>query len=167
MNRLTDMIPTTLIRTTVAMLAFTVLVATVTATLLSPSGAHAAATAPQRQALAPQPCSALEARSSKASAKETKRKSRSKKRANGKKKAAASQLRGVLNINNASAKELSLLPGVGPAKADRVVDYRKRHGNFKRVKDLRRVKGFGYKSLKKLEKWLTVKGATTLEVAKK
>lgn len=74
----------------------------------------------------------------------------------------ASDLTGKLNLNSASSDELQLLPGVGPAKADRVVAWRKAHGDFKRVADLRKVKGFGYKTLKKLEKWLDVKGENTL-----
>ena len=69
---------------------------------------------------------------------------------------------GKLNLNTATADQLILLPGVGPSKADRVVAFRAKHGPFKRVADLRRVKGFGYRSLKKLEPFLDVKGDTTL-----
>src|SRR5262245_32218111 len=58
---------------------------------------------------------------------------------------------GKLNINTASEDQLILLPGVGPAKAERVVSWRTKHGAFKRVADLRHVKGFGYKTIKKLE----------------
>jgi competence protein ComEA len=69
---------------------------------------------------------------------------------------------GKVNLNTATADQLVLLPGVGPSKADRIVAFRTKHGPFKRVADLRRVKGFGYKSLKKLEAFLDVKGDTTL-----
>ncbi|MCE9574840.1 MAG: helix-hairpin-helix domain-containing protein [Deltaproteobacteria bacterium] len=69
---------------------------------------------------------------------------------------------GKLNLNTATEEQLILLPGVGPSKAERVVAYRAKHGPFKRVADLRRVKGFGYRSLKKLEPFLDVKGDTTL-----
>ena len=48
------------------------------------------------------------------------------------------------------------------AKAERIVDWRKKNGGFKRTLDLRRVKGFGYKSFKKLEPYLDIKGDTTL-----
>jgi len=71
---------------------------------------------------------------------------------------------GRLNLNTAGEAQLQLLPGVGPAKADRIVAWRKKNGGFKRVADLRKVKGFGYKTLKKLEPWLDVKGDTTLAV---
>jgi competence protein ComEA len=69
---------------------------------------------------------------------------------------------GKLNLNTANEDQLMLLPGVGPAKAERVVAWRKKNGAFKRVADLRKVKGFGYKTLKKLEPWLDIKGDTTL-----
>lgn len=70
--------------------------------------------------------------------------------------------RGKININTATEDQLMLLPGVGPAKAERIVSWRKKNGGFKRVADLRKVKGFGYKTLKKLEPWLDIKGDTTL-----
>ena len=72
------------------------------------------------------------------------------------------QLTGKLNLNTATEEELQLLPGVGPSKAERIVAWRKKNGGFKRVADLRKVKGFGYKTLKKLEPFLDIKGDTTL-----
>lgn len=72
---------------------------------------------------------------------------------------------GRLNLNTATAEQLEMLPGVGPAKAERIVAFRGKHGPFKRVADLRRVKGFGRKTLKKLERFLDIKGATTLAAA--
>jgi competence protein ComEA len=70
---------------------------------------------------------------------------------------------GVVNINTATEEELMLLPGVGPSKAAAIVAYRKKHGDFKKVEDLGKVKGFGYKTLKRLKPYLTVKGATTFK----
>ena len=69
---------------------------------------------------------------------------------------------GKLNLNTATVDQLMLLPGVGPSKAERVIAWRTKNGEFKRVADLRKVKGFGYKTLKKLEPFLDVKGETTL-----
>lgn len=69
---------------------------------------------------------------------------------------------GRLNLNTATAAELMLLPGIGPAKAERVLTWRKRNGTFRRVADLRRVKGFGYRTVKRLEPYLDIKGETTL-----
>src|SRR5215470_14267441 len=62
------------------------------------------------------------------------------------KKSSHKQLTGKLNLNTANEDQLQLLPTVGPAKAERVVAWRAKNGGFKRIADLRRVKGFGYKT---------------------
>lgn len=73
---------------------------------------------------------------------------------------------GKLNLNTATEDQLMLLPTVGPAKAERIVTWRKKNGGFKRIADLRRVKGFGFKTFKRLEPFLDIQGDTTL-VAKR
>jgi competence ComEA-like helix-hairpin-helix protein len=78
------------------------------------------------------------------------------------KKSNRKDLAGKLNLNTASEDQLMLLPTVGPSKAERIVTWRKKNGGFKRTADLRRVKGFGYKTFKKLEPFLDIKGDTTL-----
>ena len=75
---------------------------------------------------------------------------------------AKKQVTGKLNLNTATEDQLMLLPTVGPAKAERVVVWRKKNGAFKRTADLRRVKGFGYKTFKRLEPFLDIKGDSTL-----
>jgi competence protein ComEA len=69
---------------------------------------------------------------------------------------------GVVNINSADAAQLAYLPRVGVKVAQRIIDYRKEHGGFKKASDLMQVKGFGEKSYERLASYLTVDGKTTL-----
>lgn len=68
---------------------------------------------------------------------------------------------GVVNINEASAEQLTWLPGVGPSRADAIVAYRKSHP-FKRPEELTRVKGIGKKTFARLRPLLALSGPTTL-----
>ena len=63
-----------------------------------------------------------------------------------------------VNINTATKDELVALPGIGPAKAQAIVDYRKANGPFKSVDDLKNVKGIGAKRLEKLRNDVSVGG---------
>jgi competence protein ComEA len=69
---------------------------------------------------------------------------------------------GVININTADVAQLSLLPRIGEKAAQRIVDYRKEHGAFKKTTDLMQVKGVGEKSFELLRPYLAVDGKTTL-----
>ncbi len=63
----------------------------------------------------------------------------------------------AVNINTATQDEfIALHKGLGPAKAQAIIDYRKANGPFKSVDDLRHVKGIGAKRLEKLRPELTV-----------
>ena len=75
---------------------------------------------------------------------------------------AATALSGVVNVNTATAEELSLLPGVGPSRARAIIELRQQRGGFKRVEDLLEVKGIGESSLAKLKPYLAVEGKSTL-----
>ena len=70
--------------------------------------------------------------------------------------------RKVVNINAAEATQIALLPRIGPATAQRVVDYRKKNGPFKSAEDLMLVQGVGEKTFALIKPYLSTSGATTL-----
>jgi competence protein ComEA len=74
---------------------------------------------------------------------------------------------GVLNLNTASAEELTRLPGVGPSRAQAIVELRTRMKGFKSLEDLMRVRGIGRKTFRKLEPMLRLQGPTTLVETRK
>ncbi|MBL9104623.1 MAG: helix-hairpin-helix domain-containing protein [Myxococcales bacterium] len=79
---------------------------------------------------------------------------------------AAPQLEGQININTATQEQLELLPGVGPAMAKKIVDYRAAKP-FSEPLQIVRIKGIGRKTFDRMKTMLTVKGETTLrEVGK-
>jgi competence protein ComEA len=75
--------------------------------------------------------------------------------------ACASQLAvAALNLNTASKEELVALSGIGPAKAQAIIDYRSQHGGFKTLDELKDVKGIGARRFEKLKPELTVAPAS-------
>lgn len=66
----------------------------------------------------------------------------------------------AVNINTATPAELDGVKGIGPSKAQAIVDYRSKNGPFKSLDDLKNVKGFGEKSIAKLKGELSVSGGT-------
>jgi competence protein ComEA len=77
---------------------------------------------------------------------------------------AAKAIAGVVNLNTAPAEVLSLLPGVGPAKAAAILSYRKRRP-FRTVDELVRIKGIGRKMVRRLRPHLAIAGPTTAGAA--
>lgn len=67
----------------------------------------------------------------------------------------------VVNINSASQKQLEELPGIGPAKARAIIDYRKKNGPFKSAEDIRKVDGIGDATYDQIKGDLVTKGTTT------
>ena len=63
---------------------------------------------------------------------------------------------GPLNLNRATAQELTTLPGIGEVLAQRIVDYREAHGSFQSVEELIAVEGIGEGKLEKLRELVTV-----------
>lgn len=61
-----------------------------------------------------------------------------------------------VNINTATQEQFETLPGLGAKVAQRIVEYRQKNGNFKKVEDLMNVKGIGEKSFLKLKPMVTV-----------
>jgi competence protein ComEA len=63
----------------------------------------------------------------------------------------------MVDLNQASERDLVSLPGIGPVKAQAILEWRQKNGGFRKVEDLVRVKGFGRKMLHKLRPYLLVK----------
>jgi len=63
---------------------------------------------------------------------------------------------GRLNVNQATVRQLTLLPGIGPSLAGRIVEYRETSGPFRSPSDLVKVKGIGPKKLAKFEGMIVV-----------
>ena len=71
--------------------------------------------------------------------------------------ASVSALAGAaVDLNRASQAELESLPGIGPAKAEAILTYRRQHGAFRRIEDLQRVPGFGPVTVNRLRPDLQV-----------
>jgi competence protein ComEA len=63
---------------------------------------------------------------------------------------------GKVNINQADVNELDKLPGIGPAMAARIIEYREANGSFTAIEDLKKVKGIGEAKFKKLKDKITI-----------
>lgn len=75
-------------------------------------------------------------------------------------RAAGKAVDGAVNLNTAPPEVLALLPGIGPAKAQSILVYRKKHP-FRTVDELVRIKGVGHKMVRRLRAHLAVSGPTT------
>lgn len=62
----------------------------------------------------------------------------------------ASSPQGKIDLNRAQAGELETLPGIGPAYARRIVEYRQAQGYFQKVEDLAEIPGIGPATIERL-----------------
>lgn len=63
---------------------------------------------------------------------------------------------GLIDINTADEKALDSLPGVGPAMAKRIIEYRQTNGAFQTIEDLKKIKGIGEAKFAKMKDRVTV-----------
>ena len=63
----------------------------------------------------------------------------------------------AINVNKANSAQLQTLNGIGPTKAQEIIDYRKSHGGFKTVEELVNVKGIGPKTLMKMKSQVAIR----------
>lgn len=60
-----------------------------------------------------------------------------------------------ININTATQEQLDTLPGIGQSTALKIIEYRKENGKFKKIEDIKQVKGIGEAKFNKLKDLIT------------
>jgi competence protein ComEA len=68
-----------------------------------------------------------------------------------------------VNLNTATAADLQKLPGIGPAMATRILEYRQKNGGFKKIEELMNVQGIGEKSFLKLKALVSIAPPKTID----
>ncbi|KAA3648461.1 MAG: hypothetical protein DWQ07_05565 [Chloroflexi bacterium] len=63
---------------------------------------------------------------------------------------------GLININTATQEQLENLPGIGPAKAQAIIDYREQNGDFGDIRDIQNVTGIGPATFENLRDLISI-----------
>ncbi|HEX5539115.1 MAG TPA: ComEA family DNA-binding protein [Methylophilaceae bacterium] len=72
----------------------------------------------------------------------------------------------AVDLNTATATELQGVKGIGPKKAEAIIEYRKKNGQFTSVGDLDKVPGFGKSTVEKMKNEITVGNAQAAAAGK-
>ncbi len=62
----------------------------------------------------------------------------------------------LININYATGSELQELPGIGPVMSDKIIQYRREHGLFRKLEDIKKVSGIGDKTYAKFKPFICI-----------
>ncbi|HHY05267.1 MAG TPA: competence protein ComEA [Thermoanaerobacterales bacterium] len=62
-----------------------------------------------------------------------------------------------ININKANLQELDTLPGIGPATAQKIIDYRSQNGPFTSIEEIKNVSGIGEKKFEQIKEQISVR----------
>ena len=73
----------------------------------------------------------------------------------------------AVNINSATKEQLESLDGIGPVKAQAIIDYRKKNGPFKSLEDIKKVDGVGDATYDKIRKDISLSGTTKIDAPAK
>ncbi len=65
-------------------------------------------------------------------------------------------MNGIININSASLELLDTLPGIGPATAQSIIDYRTQVGYFESIEDIMSVTGIGEATFNEIKDLITI-----------
>lgn len=61
-----------------------------------------------------------------------------------------------ININKATAEQLTEIKGIGEKYAERIIEYREKNGPFEKIEDIMQVKGIGEKKFEAIKDFITV-----------
>ncbi len=65
-------------------------------------------------------------------------------------------LKDRVNLNKATKEDLVEIKGIGPVLAGRIISYREKYGLFRKIEDIKEIKGIGGKTFEKIRKGLTL-----------